>query len=136
LLTFILTLSHLFVESTKIVPVGLGIDRIESLYQFLGLPRHIECERREFLGEFLPLRTILQTASFDAGVHQEGTAADEGLHNGVRALMDCRVVAALRDVFGFADNFADNDGDVIKVFFDGSSVVLRSYAANQGLDRL
>lgn len=121
-------------EITAIRP--LMISRIQSLHQLLRLPRHVECERRQLFGEFLELRAILDAVAFDAGIHQAGTGGGEDLHNGISAILDRRVLAALRGVFGFPHDFADDDGDVIEMFLDGSRTIIGSDAADKGLDRL
>lgn len=112
------------------------IHRIQPLHQLFGLPCHVERERREFLGEFLPIPAILDAVAFDAGLHQPGAAGDESLHHGIGAILDRRLLAALHGVFAFAHNLADDDGDVIEMFVDGSWLVIRSDAADEGLDRL
>lgn len=108
----------------------------QPLHQLLRLPRHVKCEWREFFGKFLKIRAILDAAAFDAGIHQEGTGGDEDLHDAISAILNRRVLAALRGVFGFAQNLADDDGDVIKMFFDSSRTVISSDAADERLNRL
>ena len=46
------------------------------------------------------------------------------------------MLAVLRGVLGFPHDFADDDGDVVKVLFDRSRTFIGSDAADEGLDRL